>query len=127
MRLVALQNRRSLARLALFLALAFFALVRQSEAAGFIAGIEDLPLMDGLLEDRGAGLIFDKPDGRLVEAYAFGHSSEAEIARFYQSTLPELGWHSAAPLIFEREGERLKIMLEPESEGISVHFLLTPQ
>ena len=49
------------------------------EGNAFVAGIEDLPLMGGLIEDVDAGLVFDKPEGRIVEAYATGEVSAAAV------------------------------------------------
>jgi hypothetical protein len=64
------------------------------EGKEFIAGIEDLPVMPGLAEIADAGLIFDKPSGRIVEAYAQGEVGEQAVLDFYQETLPQLGWLS---------------------------------
>lgn len=93
----------------------------------FVGGLEDLPLMDGLAEDRSAGLIFDKPDGRLVDAFAFGQLSADAVRAFYRDTLPELGWRAVGPLAFEREGERLRIDIENAENGVTVRFHLAPR
>lgn len=93
----------------------------------FVGGLEDLPLMDGLAEDRSAGLIFDKPDGRLVDAFAFGPITAEAVRAFYRDTLPELGWRAVGPLAFEREGERLRIDIESAENGVTVRFHLAPR
>ncbi|MSO68825.1 MAG: hypothetical protein EXQ98_00870 [Alphaproteobacteria bacterium] len=93
----------------------------------FVGGVEDLPLMDGLAEDRAAGLVFDKPDGRLVDAYASGSVSPEAVGTFYKETLPELGWRVVGPLIFEREGERLSIEIEGSASEVLVRFHLAPR
>lgn len=92
----------------------------------FVGGLEDLPLMDGLSEDRAAGLVFDKPDGRLVDAYASGPVAAEAVAAFYRDTLPQLGWRSLGPLVFEREGERLSIEIEGAAGDVLVRFHLAP-
>ncbi|MFN0042411.1 MAG: hypothetical protein ACKVSF_04260 [Alphaproteobacteria bacterium] len=112
--------------------LALFLLGAPLQALGdhrqsFVGGLEDLPLMDGLAEDRAAGLIFDKPDGRLVDAYAAGPVTPDAVAAFYRETLPELGWRVVAPLTFEREGERLTIEAEALAGEVLVRFHLAPR
>ncbi|HEY9548625.1 MAG TPA: hypothetical protein VIR45_03910 [Kiloniellaceae bacterium] len=48
---------------------------------GYVAGIPDLPLMPGLKELPDSGLVFDKPGGRIVEAFARGDvTAQAVIA-----------------------------------------------
>ncbi len=112
--------------------LALFLLGAPLEALGdhrqsFVGGLEDLPLMDGLAEDRAAGLVFDKPDGRLVDAYAAGPVTPDAVAAFYRETLPELGWRVIGPLTFEREGERLTIETEALAGEVLVRFHLAPR
>ena len=70
------------------------------QRAGYIADVADLPLMDGLREVAQAGMAFDKPSGRIVEAYAHGAVMIQAVRRFYRETLPQLGWRTlgARPL-----------------------------
>ncbi|MHA1113545.1 MAG: hypothetical protein ACTSRY_03445, partial [Alphaproteobacteria bacterium] len=60
--------------------------------AGFVAGLEDVPLMPGLLEVAGAGFAFDKPSGRIAEAQAEGPFDADTVRAFYAATLLQLGW-----------------------------------
>ncbi|HEX7969421.1 MAG TPA: hypothetical protein VF502_14470, partial [Stellaceae bacterium] len=41
-------------------------------AGDFVPGTEDVPLMPGLASVAGSSLVFDKPQGRIVEAQATG-------------------------------------------------------
>lgn len=103
--------------------------------AGFVTGMEDVPLMTGLREDPDAGLVFDKPAGRIVEAAASGALNPEQIAAFYRDTLPQLGWETVGDgpardtptLRFRRESEILTITLEPGKERTVVHFSLAPK
>ena len=104
---------------------------RQAPSAGeFLTAIEDLPLMPGLAEDHGAGLAFDKPGGRVVEAFAFGAVDRAAVLRFYAETLPGLGWRvSATPRTdksWRREDEALDLDIVGEGPPLIVRFYLTP-
>ena len=98
-----------------------------STAGGFVTGIEDVPLMAGLVDQPDAALVFDKPSGRIVEAHATGASSRAEVVAFYAETLPELGWRRTGELAFEREGEVLRIAVSMEDGVATVRYSLSPR
>ncbi len=112
----------------------FLSVVAFAEEAGgrrFLSGIQDVPLMPGLAEDGEAGLMFDTPGGRIVEAYAGGPVRATEIAAFYLQTLPQLGW-TAAPvedttLRFAREGETLTLEFSAAASTVTVRYTLTPE
>jgi hypothetical protein len=98
----------------------------------FLSGFEDLPLMDGLSEQADAGVVFDKPDGRIIERYASGPLSFDSVYAFYRDTLPQLGWHprpakSPRQLLFEREGESLDIEFKFAGSELIARFVVTPQ
>src|SRR5690606_33126736 len=58
----------------------------------FLQGIEDVPLMPGLLEMPEESIIFDKPGGRIMESTAVTETLNAgSIRAFYEATLPQLG------------------------------------
>jgi len=78
-------------------------------ADGFVAGINDLPLMPGLRALPADGTVFDAPAGRVVEAWAEGTLARDAVLSFYASTLPQLGWRAAGPDLFRREGEILRL------------------
>lgn len=98
----------------------------RAESDAFVAGVEDLPLMPGLAEVSGAGVVFDKPGGRIVEAYAEGAVGRAEVIGFYRQTLPQLGWHAVGDTVFRREGERLEIVILGGDGDLVVRFTLQP-
>lgn len=99
---------------------------------GFLAVADDLPLMAGLVENVEAGVLYDKPSGRIVEAYASGALSAYDVVRFYASTMPELGWRrqrtaATNDLEFERDGERLTIEVRELAGELTVRFSLAPR
>ena len=94
---------------------------------GFIAGVEDLPLMPGLSEIADAGLVIDKPSGRIVEAFAEGAVSRQAVESFYDTTLPQLGWSPQPDQTFQRDGERLLIKVREGTEGVTVEYRLSPE
>ncbi len=98
-----------------------------ADGATFVADVEDLPLMPGLAEVSGAGVVFDKPGGRIVEAYAEGAVGRAEVIDFYRRTLPQLGWAAAGGTAYRREGERLEIVILGGDGDLVVRFTLQPE
>lgn len=90
--------------------------------AVFFGDIEDLPVMPGLVEDRDAGVSFDRPDGRIVEAVAVGPGTEAAVHAFYRQSLPPLGWRreNAGSPTFRRGDEILDIAAESAAGGMVV-------
>jgi hypothetical protein len=106
-------------------AVAFFG-AAAARAGGFVAGLEDLPLMPGLQEVEESAVSFDAPEGRIVEVYAEGAVEAKRVLAFYDETLPQLGWAPAGGGSFRREGEVLRIEIIGEGEGIAVRFSLAP-
>lgn len=96
-------------------------------ATAYVAGIDDLPLMPGLVLVPDAGVVFDKPGGRIVEAYAEGAVARAQVAAFYAETLPQLGWRARQSNVFLREGERLSLVFLGGDGDLVVRFTLEPQ
>ncbi|MEO3427710.1 hypothetical protein AAFN88_02560 [Pelagibius sp. CAU 1746] len=94
---------------------------------GYVAGIPDLPLMPGLQSLPDSGLVFDKPGGRIVEAFAAGEVTAPAVHGFYDRTLPQLGWRREAAGAYLREGERLRLDLSEEAGRLTVQFRLSPQ
>ena len=109
--------------------------VPAADAAGqgtvaFVGGIEDLPLMPGLEEDAAGRMVFDTAAGRIVEAYASGAVSRAQVLDFYAATLPQLGWRREGEAAFLREDEILVLEFSAGKAGpapaLTVRFALSP-
>lgn len=99
-----------------------------AEEVRFVAAIADLPLMPALVERRGDSVVFETSDGRIVEAFASGETNRSAVTRFYEASLPQLGWIREARLRFRREGETLTIDFPNPQSGTSltVRFSLSP-
>ena len=109
--------------LVLLLALLAFGAARADE---FVAGTEDVPLMPGLAPIAGSDLVFDKPEGRIVEAQARGAVSRSTVQAFYASSLPQLGWKKVGVDQWRRDAERLKLDFRGEDGHLTVGFTLSP-
>ncbi len=94
----------------------------------FFKNIADVPLMPGLQELDEESLIFDKPEGRIVESTATGNTLDpAALWSFYDHLLPSFGWIKTGPGIYVRDGEQLKIEPKQEAGAWQVHVRVTPR
>lgn len=95
----------------------------------FVPGFEDLPLMRDLEEGKFETNFFDSPYGRIVESTVIVDVSAQDIRKFYNLTLPQLGWSQFKENYFLREKEILNLHIEKieESGLISVKFFLSPK
>ncbi|OUS14459.1 hypothetical protein A9Q97_03910 [Rhodospirillales bacterium 47_12_T64] len=94
----------------------------------FFTGSDGVPIVPGMEEMPGLGVVFDKPEGRIVEGFASGSIKQTEIRDFYGRTLPQLGWSVFGEGLFRREGEVLKIeILEGVENSRSIlRIILAP-
>jgi hypothetical protein len=110
---------------ALFLVL-FLMLPAPAGADGFFTSVKDLPLMAGLHEVPGTALLYDKPEGRLVELVARGPVSKKAAQDFFARTLPQLGWQPRAGS-WHRDGEILRLGYSRENDELVVYLSINPQ
>lgn len=95
-------------------------------AADFFERLEDVPVMPVLEPVDSAGIEFDAPSGRIVEAYAVGATDRGSVLEFYRETLPQLGWREGAGNAFLREDETMQIdFFGPDGE-LTVRFTVSP-
>lgn len=102
-------------------------LAARADGEAFVAGTEDVPLMPGLVPVAGSNLVFDKPQGRIIEAQAAGKVTRSKVRAFYTQTLPQLGWSAAGANAWRREGERLRLDFSGHDGELTVGFTLSPQ
>lgn len=95
-------------------------------AAEFFERLDDVPVMPALRPVDRAGIEFDAPSGRIVEAYAIGAVNRRAVLDFYRDTLPQLGWRVGAGNAFRREDEMLRLdFFGPDGE-LTVRFTVSP-
>lgn len=99
-----------------------------ASSSQFFTAVSDLPLMPGFIEQLDENMVFDKPEGRIVETEAVGKGEKSGAERFYLETLPQLGWKFIGGSSFEREGEVLEIAFSEGQQGyISIHITVKPK
>ena len=115
-------------RTIIFSLILIFTLSGHANAADqFVSVIEDLPLVDGLVENEDAAVTFEAAGGRIVEAEARGEISALEVTRFYENVLPQLGWVRRGGSVFEREKERLELDISKDvGGGAIIRFSISP-
>lgn len=98
-------------------------------ADAFFQAIPDLPLMPGMAEMPEASVVFDQPQGRVVEAASVlpRAGAGAEIRDFYGRTLPALGWLPGGDGAYVREGEILKIEIVPQDGQTVLRVAVMPR
>ena len=79
---------------------------RRKRRASFVAGTEDVPLMPGLRNQASTLVVFDKPQGRIVEVEARGKVTRAAAEKFYadEPAAARLGRRRHASLAPRRRG-----------------------
>src|SRR5579883_1302919 len=87
---------------------------------------QDVPLMRELAPVKDSDIVFDKPEGRIIEASARGNVTKAAVQKFYATTLPQLGWKSSGQS-WTRETETLHLDFAGRDGDLWVTFTLLPK
>jgi len=97
-----------------------------ARAQQFVPGTEDVPLMRELAPVKDSDLVFDKPEGRIIEASARGKVTKSAVRSFYASTLPQLGWKASGES-WTRDTETLHLDFGGRDGDLWVTFTLLPK
>ena len=95
----------------------FWFFATSASAIEFIEGLEDIPIANGLKQQPLDDISFGNEESRFVEAILSGQKVRfASVEKFYQDTLPQMGWHFQGrkknSLYFYRDREILEITRE---------------
>ena len=85
--------------------------------AEFVEGLEDVPTPQGVTQIENGTLSFGNDEIRLFEAYFSANETKfSDIKKFYEETLPQMGWvkqkKKEQTILFERDGETLEVSEE---------------
>jgi len=100
-------------------------------AEGFSTVIEDLPIMDGMTEREDLVIVFDTPEGRIVETTLETAVGPEQVLSYYRRTLTQLGWQplGTSEKMYLREKESLSIdvqkNLDAEAYGAANSYIVT--
>lgn len=93
----------------------------------YFSVLTDIPLMPAMKELTDQAFVFDKAEGRVVEAVGFLSVSDTERPlKFYETALAQLGWKSLKTAVFQRNNEQLVVRAEKLAQGVVVRFQLSP-
>ncbi|MCK5373800.1 MAG: hypothetical protein KAJ40_00800 [Alphaproteobacteria bacterium] len=116
-------------------------LFAQGDQAPLLSDL-DIPLMQGFQEEEGSRLVFDTPQGRIIEVRASGPHEKSEVLDYYKIVLPSLSWATLADIsencngtslfciMAHRDGEilTLKIRELKGSKGKTIiYFSVNPE
>lgn len=94
----------------------------------YVPGTEDIPVYQGLVENKEARLLYDVVEGNIVDTLFEGDaSSYNNIKHFYEETLPQIGWKKVKYQIYERGDERLELDYSLSDNKIMLQFSLRPK
>ena len=94
----------------------------------FLQTLNDIPLMPDLYELTDHAVLFDKAQGRIARSEAITKKHSAlEIYKFYNQTLPQMGWTMTKKGHFTRENEVLQIDIKKTNNQSIVYFMLSPR
>ena len=86
--------------------------------------LTDVPLMDGMKELPDDWMQFDVPAGHILQTRTqIKRYSKDQVRRFYQTTLPAVGWiYDEKDDVFARESDVLTIGFEQKGDLLFVLF-----
>ena len=89
--------------------------------------LEDIPLMPGLEEIPAETLSFDKPEGRIIESYAYLHSiTQSQVIKYYADALPQFGWGKTTQNKYFRGQEYLELSFETREKQTFLRIVIRP-
>jgi hypothetical protein len=99
----------------------------ETAAPQFFSALPDVPLMEGLQEITDQTSAYDKPEGRIVDQLALiKNVSNEAIKRFYDQTLPQLGWYKTGELSYQRDKESMRLSIEENGNRKFLRVRLNP-
>ena len=88
--------------------------------------VGDLPIMPALSVEPALGFAFDSPNGRIVMVFASSAAAAPDIMRFYNESLPAIGW-TGGDGSWRRGSEALLISEVTTAAGRLWQLMVRPQ
>ena len=100
----------------------------RADSTLFFETLQDVPVMPGLTELEDYTLVFDKPEGRIIEMVArIDGASVSDVRDYYRLSLPQLGWVMTAPDSYTRGEEHLSLNFEREQKDSFLRMTVQPR
>ena len=99
-----------------------------AKAPAFIDGLEDIPLMKGLVQKTDETVSFGNEESRFIEvSLSSSKVGFKAVEKFYKESLPQLGWtyqgSADNTVIFYRDSESLNIHKE-DSKPLKIRIIV---
>lgn len=106
-------------------------LAQSSATNGVTENIEGFPIMAGLVESYAKIVMFDKPEGRIIESEVAGPGTVEAAKEFYDESLNQIGWNllpngEENTLKFVKEGELLSLEFGASQNYVVINISLVP-
>ena len=95
----------------------------ESQQHGWVG---DVPIMPALSVEPALGFAFDSPNGRIVMVFASSAAAAPDIMRFYNESLPAIGW-TGGDGSWRRGSEALLISEVTTAAGRLWRLMVRPQ
>ena len=94
----------------------------------YVQILSDVPLAPGLSLEEDSEVVFDVPEGKIVEVTAFGTADLGDTQTFYNESLEALGWQAVPEKkgSYKRDDEFLEISFDDGENDLQVKFRLMP-
>ena len=100
---------------------------KNTQNQAYFSVLTDIPLMPDMKEITDQAFVFDKAEGRVVEAVGLLSVSDTHRPiKFYETALTQLGWKPLKSGVFRRNNEQLVVRAEKLAQGTLVKFQLSP-
>lgn len=121
------RDMKAFCSLFLFLLFAMPVLAAAETKPAFFEALYDVPVMPGLSEFKDQAMLFDKPNGRIASVVAGSEKLKpADVSRFYNETMPQMGWQKTSENQYVRGHDRLVIEVVSKPPLTIAHFTLSP-
>lgn len=101
---------------------------QRADGTLFFETLQDVPVMPGLTELEDYTLVFDKPEGRIIEMVAkIDGASVRDVRDYYRRSLPQLGWVMASQDNYMRGEEHLSLNFESEQNDSFLRMTVQPR
>ena len=101
---------------------------QRADGTLFFETLQDIPVMPGLTELEDYTLVFDKPEGRIIEMVAKIEGAGVDDVRdYYRLSLPQLGWAIVSQDNYMRGEEHLSLNFEREQKDSFLRITVQPR
>ncbi len=93
----------------------------------FVEEIPDIPIPEGMEENKDLSVVYDTPEGRIADIYIDADAKNLKTVQdFYAEALPGLGWKKVTMYRYEREQETLEFEMSPNRQDMMLKLTLRP-